>query len=119
MCSPVLTTDLQVRNTKTEKNVRATRCSVYTSPSLTRESPFPVCEDFSKKSHSHSLTICDLAIGDLAIGDLAIDCLAIGVHVLDSLEVRAATYFVKMMKKKKIVRNRFSSFGLTILILLR
>ena len=73
-------------------------------------------ENFSKKSHSHSLTICDLAIGDLAIGDLATDCLAIGVHVLDSLEVRAVTNFVKMMKRKRIVRNRFSCFGFTILI---
>ena len=35
----------QVRNTdKTEKNVRATRCSVFTPPSLTRESLLPVSE---------------------------------------------------------------------------
>ena len=87
-------------------------------PSLTRESLFPVSENFQKKTHSHSLTIRDLAIGDRAIGDLAIDCLAIGVNVLESLEVRAATYFVRMMKRTRFVRNRFSSFGSTILILL-
>ena len=61
----------------------------------------------SKLSHSHSPTMCDLP-----------ECLANGVNVLESIEIRAATYFVKMMERKKIVRNRFSSFGSTILILL-
>ena len=98
--------------------MRATSCSVYTSRRLQGSRHFLHAKNFFKKSHSHSLTICDLTIGALAIGDLAIECLAIGVHVLDSLEVRAATNFVKMMKRKRIVRNRFSCFGFTILILL-
>ena len=38
-------------------------------------------------------TTCDLATGDLAIG-----CLA--VHAIESLDVRVATNFVKMIKRK-------------------
>ena len=46
---------------------------------------------------------CDLAIGDLSIG-----CL--GVHTVESLDVRVATNFVKMMKMKEVARNKSSIF---------
>ena len=53
---------------------------------------------------------------DLAIGDLAIGCL--GVHSIESLtvHVRVATNFVKMMKRKKISRNKSSNFDSSILV---
>ena len=77
-----------------------------------------------RKSHSHSLvTIYDLSIGNLAIGDvaierLAIECLPIGVHFLEGLEVVVPTNFVNVMKRKRIVRSKFSNFGLTTSIFL-
>ena len=68
---------------------------------------------FWKKSAAFTLffTICDLAIGDLAI-----ECL--GIHAIESLDVRVATNFVKMMKRKRFARNKVSNFGSTIPILL-
>ena len=47
--------------------------------------------------------------------DLAIKCL--GVHAIESLDVRVAAKFVKMMKKKA-ARNKFSNLDSSILILL-
>ena len=52
----------------------------------------------------------------ISIGDLAIGCL--GVHAIESLDVRVATKFVKMMKRKKVERNKSSNFDSSILILL-
>ena len=62
------------------------------------------------KSLSPSLlcTTCDLAIGDLAIGDLAIGFLG----------VRVATIVVRMMKRKKVARNKSSNVDSSFLILL-
>ena len=57
-----------------------------------------------------------LATGDFATGNLAVECL--GVHAIESLDVRVATNFVKIMKRKKIARNESSNFDSTILILL-
>ena len=48
-------------------------------------------------------TTCDLTTCDLAIG-----CL--GVHVIESLDVRGATDFEKMMKRKKVARSKSSYF---------
>ena len=59
-------------------------------------------------------TTCGLAIECLAIGVLAIECL--GVHAMESLDVRVATYFVKM--RKKVARNRFYSSDSSIVIML-
>ena len=53
---------------------------------------------------------------DLATGDLAIVCL--GVHAIESLDVRVATNFLKMMKMTKVARNKFSNFDSSIPILL-
>ena len=108
----------QVRHTdKTEKNVRATRCSVFTPPSLTRESLLPVSETPLKNLRMRTLfTICDLAVCDFAIGDLAMGCL--GVHAIESLDVRVATNLVKMMKRKKVARSKYSNLDSSILILL-
>ena len=59
---------------------------------------------FCKDSVAFTLfTTYDLPIGDLAIGDLAIACL--GVHAIESLDVRVATNYVKMMKRKKVARS--------------
>ena len=69
---------------------------------------------FCKESAVLALfTTCDLAIGDLAIGDIAFGDLAIGCH-----DVRVATNFVKMMKRKKVARNKSSKLDSSILILL-
>ena len=51
-------------------------------------------------------TACDLANG----------CL--GVNAIESLDVRIATKFVKMMKRKKVARNKSSNFDSSIPILL-
>ena len=67
---------------------------------------------FCKESVAFALfTTCDLAIGDLAIESL-------GVHAIESLDVRVATNLVKMMKRKKVARNRFSNVDSSIVILL-
>ena len=58
-------------------------------------------------------TSYDLSIGDLAIGDLATWCL--GVRAIESLDVRVATNFV-MMKRKKVARNKSCHFDSSILI---
>ena len=76
-------------------------------PSHTRKSLLLACETLLK--------ICEITIGDLAIGDLANGCL--GVDAIESLDVRVATNFVKMMRRKKIARNRSSNFDSSILIL--
>ena len=96
------------------------------APSLTRESLFPVNETpwtnyecagisphrFCKESVAFALfTTCDLAIGDLAI-----KCL--GVHATESLGVRVATNFVKMIKRKQVARSKSSNLDLSIQILL-
>ena len=120
---------------KTEKNVRATECSVYI-PVAYDGIASPASENLEKSTSAqgsgkaaatsvlervcsfHSLfTICDLAIGDLAIGNLAIECL--GVHAIESLDdVRVATNFVKMMRRKRFARNKVSNLDSTIPILL-
>ena len=68
--------------------------------------------DFSKKKN------CECTIDDLAIGDLAIGFF--GVHAIESLDVRVrvAANVVKTMKRKKIARNRSSTFDSSIQILL-
>ena len=69
--------------------------------------PHRIC----KESVAFALfTTCDLSIGDLAIESL-------GVHAIESLDVRVATNFVKMMKRKKVARNRFSNVDSSIVIL--
>ena len=121
------------RHDKTEKNVRATRCSVYMTRRLQKESLIS-CErnsleqvyecarilqsgchiGFAKSlqpSLFSPLVPCGLAIGDLALG-----CL--GVRATESLDVRVATNFVKMMKRKRVARNKSSNFDTSIPILL-
>ena len=51
---------------------------------------------------------------DLANGDIAVDCF--GAHAIESLDVQVhvATNFSKMMKWKKIARNKSSNFDSTI-----
>ena len=88
-------------------------------PSLTRESLFLVSGTRILQSGCHIgesvafalFTTCVLAIGDLAIG-----CL--GVHAIETLDVRVATIFMKRMKKKKVVINKSSNSDSSILILL-
>ena len=57
-----------------------------------------------------------VAITLFTTGDLAVECL--GVHAMESLDVRVATNFLKMMNRKKVARNRFSHFDSSILTLL-
>ena len=55
---------------------------------------------FCKESAAFAVfTTCDLAICDLAIGSL-------GVHAIESLDVRVATNSVKMMKRNKVARKK-------------
>ena len=67
---------------------------------------------FCKESVAFALfTTCDLATGDLAM-----ECL--GVHAIESLDVRVANNFVKIKKRKKVARNKSFNFDSSILILL-
>ena len=115
----------QMRDTdKTEENVRGTKCPVFTSKSLTKFRycllakllenlrmrknlakwvPHRFCKAFAASTLSAT---CDLAIGDL------------GVDAIESLDVRVATNFVKVMKRKKVARNRSSNVDSSIPILL-
>ena len=63
------------------------------------------------------LSIGDLTIDDLAIGDHAVGCLGVFMP-LKVLMFVFATNIVKMMKRKKVARNRSSNFDSSILILL-
>ena len=60
------------------------------------------------KKQNCEFTINDLSNDDLAIDDLAIGCL--GVHAIEGVDVRVATNFVKIMRRKKIARNTSSNF---------
>ena len=103
----------RARHDKTEKNVRATRCSVFTTPLRARDSPMSARETSKKIC---GFTISDLSIGnlvgrcratvsccalkhhtnqDVAIGDLATGCL--GVLAIGSLDVHVhvATKYVQ------------------------
>ena len=44
--------------------------------------------------------------------------MCLGVHAIESLDVRVATNFVKVMKMTKAARNKLSNFDSSILILL-
>ena len=65
--------------------------------------PHRFCKAFAAFTLSAT---CDLAIGDL------------GVDAIESLDVGVASNFVKMMKRKKVARNRSSNFDSSISILL-
>ena len=101
------------------------------SPSLTRKSLLPESETPWKKSTNAQesckmvatkvlqrvcslplFTTCDLAIGCLGVHDIA----WFGVHASESLDVHVATNFVKMMKRKKVARNKFSKFDSSMLL---
>ena len=104
--------------------MRVRRSVLSSLQSVTREPLLPVSETPLKNSKSTQEsckdTICKESVaftlsttGVLAIGDL-------GVHAIESLGVRVATNFVKMMKmkRKKVARNDSSNFDSSILILL-
>ena len=101
------------RHHKTEKNVRATRCSVYTPRRPQGNRHFLGVKLFQKICE---FTVCDLSICDLSIGDLAIGRL--GVHAIENHDVRNVTKFVEMLTRKKVARNKSSNFDSSIPILL-
>ena len=102
----------QVRNTnKTEKNVRATRCSVFT-PRRVHDIRYVLYaksvnnlrmrKNLAKMAATldlqESVAITLSTTCDLTIGDSASDCL--GVRAIESLDVRVATIVARTMKRK-------------------
>ena len=90
---------------KTEKDVRATRCSVFTLPSRARRSLMSAREICVKKTfvalqESSAITLSTNC-------DLSIECL--GVRAIECLGVHVATIVVRMMKMK-VATSRFSNF---------
>ena len=70
--------------------------------------PLVACKGIAISCQRNSLDkICEFTIYDLSIGDLSFGCL--DVHAIESLDVRVATNFVKMMRKK-VARNKSSKF---------
>ena len=93
------------KTAKTEKNVRAVRCSVYTL--VAYKGIALLCKRKPKtKSHSHSLvTIYDLSMDERAIGDLPDERLGI-----ECLPTSSATMTKK--RTKSVLRSTFSKLGL-------
>ena len=100
---------MRVLDNKTEKNVRATRCSAFLVACTTFAN---VCtRNLCKKSYVALKE--SVAITRSTNCDLAIECL--GVRAIECLDGRVATIVVRM-SRRKIARNKSSNFDSTILI---
>ena len=89
-----------MKTDKTEKNVRAVRCSVYTPSRL--QGIAILCKR-KRKKHSHSLVnTYDLSMNDRASGDLPNERLAI-----ECLPTSSSTMTKK--KTKTVLRSTFSN----------